>query len=250
MTKGTLTARTRLKPAKPVAAPEPAENEAAEAETPPETLAATPPAPAPAAKPRAPRKTAAARANATAPATTPATAPATGAATASAPPANKSGGNLQDLFLNTLRREKIPVTMFLVKGVKLQGIITWFDNFSILLRRDGQVQLVYKHAVSTIMPSQPIDVRPFGPGAEAARKQRQLQDIFLASVRESGVSVTMFLVNGVMLQGRIAAFDLFCTLLEREGFVQLAYKHAVSTIQPVGPVDLSGGLDGEEGEAP
>ncbi|MBC7159728.1 MAG: RNA chaperone Hfq [Porphyrobacter sp.] len=242
MTKGTLTARTRLKLAKPVAAPEPAENETAEAAPP----ATAPPAPAPAAKPRAPRKTATARANAT----PPAAAPAAGAATASAPPANKSGGNLQDLFLNTLRREKIPVTMFLVKGVKLQGIVTWFDNFSILLRRDGQVQLVYKHAISTIMPSQPIDARPFGPGPDAARKQRQLQDIFLASVRESGVPVTMFLVNGVMLQGRIAAFDLFCTLLEREGFVQLAYKHAVSTIQPVGPVDLSGGLDGEEGEAP
>ena len=64
--------------------------------------------------------------------------------------------NLQDQFLNHLRREKTPVTMFLVKGVKLQGIVTWFDNFSILLRRDGQSQLVYKHAISTVMPSQPI----------------------------------------------------------------------------------------------
>ncbi len=64
--------------------------------------------------------------------------------------------NLQDMFLNTLRRTKTPVTMFLVKGVKLQGIITWFDNFCVLLRRDGQSQLVYKHAISTIMPSQPI----------------------------------------------------------------------------------------------
>ncbi len=232
MTKGTLTARTRLKVAKPAA--EPAEAVADAPEQDRADIAAEAPA-APAPKPRAPRKTAAA------PATAPAPVPSG---------AKGGGGSLQDLFLNTLRREKIPVTMFLVKGVKLQGIITWFDNFSILLRRDGQVQLVYKHAISTIMPGQPIDARPFGPGAESARKQRQLQDIFLASVRESGVPVTMFLVNGVMLQGRIAAFDLFCTLLEREGFVQLAYKHAVSTIQPVGPVDLSGGLDGEEGEAP
>ena len=66
--------------------------------------------------------------------------------------------NLQDMFLNTLRRTKTPVTMFLVKGVKLQGIITWFDNFSVLLRRDGQAQLIYKHAISTIMPSQPVDM--------------------------------------------------------------------------------------------
>lgn len=159
----------------------------------------------------------------------------------------KHSGNLQDLFLNHLRREKTPVTMFLVKGVKLQGIVTWFDNFSILLRRDGQSQLVYKHAISTIMPSQPIDVAVFGEGGDANRKQRLLQDIFLSRVRDAKVQVTMFLVNGVMLQGRIAAFDLFCMLLEREGYVQLAYKHAVSTIQPASPVDLTTDIDEEEG---
>ncbi len=157
--------------------------------------------------------------------------------------------NLQDLFLNQLRREKTPVTMFLVKGVKLQGIVTWFDNFSILLRRDGQSQLVYKHAISTIMPGQPVDAEQFGPGGDGGKKQRLLQDIFLSRVRDAGVQVTMFLVNGVMLQGRIAAYDLFCMLLEREGFVQLAYKHAVSTIQPATPVDLTGDFDDEEDEA-
>lgn len=167
--------------------------------------------------------------------------------TESPQPGGKGGGNLQDLFLNHLRKEKMPVTMFLVKGVKLQGIVTWFDNFSILLRRDGQSQLVYKHAISTIMPSQPVDAAIFGPGGEANRKQRLLQDIFLTRVREAAVQVTMFLVNGVMLQGRIASFDLFCMLLEREGYVQLAYKHAVSTIQPASHVDLSGEFDDEEG---
>jgi host factor-I protein len=147
-------------------------------------------------------------------------------------------GNLQDAFLNILRKNKIPVTMFLVKGVKLQGIVTWFDNFSILLRRDGQSQLVYKHAISTIMPGQSLDAEQFAsqPGS---KKQKLLQDVFLNRVAEAHVQVTMFLVNGVMLQGRIAAYDLFCMLLERDGAVQLAYKHAVSTIQPAVPVDLS-----------
>jgi len=157
------------------------------------------------------------------------------------------GANLQDIFLNHLRREKMPVTMFLVKGVKLQGIVTWFDNFSILLRRDGQSQLVYKHAISTIMPSQPVDAGLFGGASENGRKQRLLQDVFLSRVRDAAVQVTMFLVNGVMLQGRIAAYDLFCMLLERDGFVQLAYKHAVSTIQPVAPVDLTADWD-DDGE--
>ena len=163
---------------------------------------------------------------------------------AAAPPPAK-GANLQDQFLNLLRKNKIPVTMFLVKGVKLQGIVTWFDNFSILLRRDGQSQLVYKHAISPIMPSQPLDARQFSSAVEGGKKTRLLQDVFLASTRAAGVQVTMFLVNGVMLQGQIAAYDLFCMLLEREGYVQLAYKHAVSTIQPLGPVDLTGDWDGE-----
>jgi|TARA_B100002052_G_C15697392_1_gene513498 host factor-I protein len=69
-----------------------------------------------------------------------------------------SQSNLQDTFLNSVRKSKNPVTLFLVNGVKLQGIITWFDNFSVLLRREGTVQLVYKHAISTIMPSLPIDL--------------------------------------------------------------------------------------------
>jgi host factor-I protein len=108
--------------------------------------------------------------------------------------------------------------------------------------------LVYKHAISTIMPSQPVDAAQFGSGAESNKKARLLQDVFLSSLRKEAVQVTMFLVNGVMLQGRVAAYDLFCMLLEREGYVQMAYKHAVSTIQPVTPVDLTGEWDGDEDE--
>lgn len=66
--------------------------------------------------------------------------------------------NLQDTFLNHVRKQKTPLTVFLVNGVKLQGVVTWFDNFCLLLRRDGHSQLVYKHAISTIMPSQPLQM--------------------------------------------------------------------------------------------
>ena len=66
--------------------------------------------------------------------------------------------NLQDTFLNQVRKQKTPLTIFLVNGVKLQGVITWFDNFCVLLRRDGLSQLVYKHAISTVMPSQPVQL--------------------------------------------------------------------------------------------
>ena len=72
--------------------------------------------------------------------------------------------NVQDVFLNTIRKNKVPVTVFLINGVKLQGIVTWFDNFSMLLRRDGHTQLVYKHAISTVMPSGPLQL--FDPEAD------------------------------------------------------------------------------------
>ena len=157
--------------------------------------------------------------------------------------ADKSN-NLQDIFLNHLRKSKTPVTMFLVKGVKLQGIITWFDNFSVLLRRDGQSQLVYKHAISTVMPSQPLNVSDVRKAfAEQERKSKLLQEVFLGAVQRAQDPVTMFLVNGVMLQGEIAAFDLFCMLLERDNMAQLVYKHAISTVQPSKPLDLSGESD-------
>lgn len=148
--------------------------------------------------------------------------------------------SLQDLFLNALRKSKTPVTLFLVKGVKLQGIVTWFDNFSVLLRRDGQSQLIYKHAISTIMPGAQVDVASIVEQlGDPGKKHPLLQEIFLNAVRKSDDPVTMFLVNGVMLQGHIAAFDLFCMLLQRDGTSQLVYKHAVSTIQPARALNLA-----------
>ena len=71
---------------------------------------------------------------------------------------NEKKQNLQDVFLNQIRKTKTPVTIFLVNGVKLQGVVTWFDNFCVLLKRDGAAQLVYKHAISTVMPSQPVQL--------------------------------------------------------------------------------------------
>lgn len=66
--------------------------------------------------------------------------------------------NVQDVFLNNIRKNKAQVTVFLINGVKLQGIVTWFDNFCVLLRRNDHVQLIYKHAISTIMPAGPIQL--------------------------------------------------------------------------------------------
>lgn len=72
--------------------------------------------------------------------------------------ASEKPGNLQDTFLNHVRKDKTPLTVFLINGVKLQGVITWFDNFCVLLRRDGHSQLVYKHAISTVMPGGPVQL--------------------------------------------------------------------------------------------
>src|SRR5271166_3481133 len=90
------------------------------------------------------------------------------------PVANEKTQNVQDVFLNHLRKNKTPVTVFLVNGVKLQGIITWFDNFSVLLRRDGHTQLVYKHAISTVMPGAPIQLFDAAKAEGAGAPAREL----------------------------------------------------------------------------
>ena len=156
--------------------------------------------------------------------------------------------SLQDHFLNSIRRAKLPVTIFLVKGVKLQGVITWFDNFSLLLRREGASQLVYKHSISTIMPSEPppefVPTQPSTDGGKAG-----LQDLFLAAASRDSERMTLFLVNGVMLQGSVTGFDQFSLILERGGQIQLVYKHAISTLQPGHSLNLDQGGDAEEGES-
>jgi len=81
---------------------------------------------------------------------------------------------------------------------------------------------------------------------QSVKKNKVLQDIFLSAVRETENPVTMFLVNGVMLQGQVAAYDLFCMLLERDSMVQLVYKHAISTVQPNEALNLSDFNDGQD----
>ena len=157
--------------------------------------------------------------------------------------------SLQDHFLNSVRRAKQPVTIFLVKGIKLQGVVTWFDSFSLLLRREGSSQLVYKHSISTIMPAETLpDFVAISPDSENAKAS--LQDQFLgASVRDKE-RMTLFLVNGVMLQGMVTGFDQFSLVLERGGQIQLVYKHSISTLQPGHPLHLGGETEAEgEGDA-
>ncbi|HYI42277.1 MAG TPA: RNA chaperone Hfq [Sphingomicrobium sp.] len=144
--------------------------------------------------------------------------------------------SLQDNFLNSARRGKVPLTVFLVKGVKLQGVVTWFDTFSLLLRREGRSQLVYKHAISTIVSSAHFHA----PEAAEEGGRKALQDVFLSAAAREQQEMVVFLVNGVMLQGVVAAHDQFSLLLVRGGQSQLVYKHAVSTLQPEEPLSLSG----------
>ena len=80
---------------------------------------------------------------------------------------------LQDVFLNQVRKERVPLTVFLMNGVKLQGVISWFDSFSILLKRDNAAQLVYKHAISTIMPSHPINLYEPDDDADDVKKEKK-----------------------------------------------------------------------------
>lgn len=74
--------------------------------------------------------------------------------------------NVQDVLLNALRKSKTPVTIYLANGVKLQGAITGFDNFSVVLRRGPQMQLIYKHAMATVVPAE--NIRLFEPEGGSA----------------------------------------------------------------------------------
>lgn len=155
--------------------------------------------------------------------------------------------SLQDHFLNAVRKAKSPATVFLVKGVKLQGVITWFDAFSLLLRRDSSSQLVYKHSISTIMPHRQLEEALAGFGGAKAHGKASLQDLFLTAAARENAAMTLYLVNGIMLQGHVSAFDQFSLLLERDGQVQLVYKHAISTLQPPHALDLGSG-EGDGGD--
>lgn len=64
--------------------------------------------------------------------------------------------NLQDTFLNYIRREKIPVTLFLMNGFQLRGIVRSFDSFTVLIEADGRQQMIYKHAISTVAPARAV----------------------------------------------------------------------------------------------
>ena len=145
--------------------------------------------------------------------------------------------SLQDNFLNECRKSRTPVTIFLMKGVKLSGFITWFDAFSLLLHRDGVAQLIYKHSVSTIMPANPIEL---AANVRPEVKHPALQDIFLSAAEREAAMMTLFLVNGVMLQGAVVDHDQFVLLLARAGQAQMVYKHAISTLQPSHALDLGG----------
>ncbi|MGH6658055.1 MAG: RNA chaperone Hfq [Sphingomicrobium sp.] len=152
---------------------------------------------------------------------------------------------LQDRFLNALRRARVPASIFLVKGVKLQGIIGAFDKFSVELRRGGGCQLIYKHSISTIAPSAwPADFTADAPEVEQGKAV--LQDAFLAAAHGTGARMSLFLVNGVMLEGLVAGFDQYCVVLERSGQVQMVYKHAISTLQPESPLEIRQAEHAEE----
>ena len=130
---------------------------------------------------------------------------------------------LQDQFLNAARRAGASVSLFLLKGVRLQGQISGFDAYSLTLKRGDTEQLVYKHAVSTILIAQARL-----PELIPAARRGDRQDDYLA--RRHGQDVSLYLVNGVSLKGRLVAHDMYCLLLSSEEGRQLVFKHALSTV--------------------
>lgn len=83
---------------------------------------------------------------------------------------NKSPINLQDTFLNQVRKENLPVTIYLVNGFQLKGLVRGFDNFTVVIEFEGKQQMVYKHAISTVMPIRPINLAAASAAAADDRR--------------------------------------------------------------------------------
>ncbi len=157
-------------------------------------------------------------------------------------PRSINSSAVQDAFLNAARKNLTHLSVFLLGGVKLQGVIGGFDRRSILLKRLGQPQtLVFKHSISSISGSDsfaPFDLSTLAP-PEPMRKSSIIQETFLHSATKEAVPLTIFLFNGIKLQGQDCAFDRNCILIERPDKTQtLVYKHAITTITVSAPLKL------------
>lgn len=133
--------------------------------------------------------------------------------------------DFQNNLLNHCRREGLSLSVYLLKGVRLQGVISGFDPFVLTLKRDGEEQLVYKHGVATISMRLPADALDLSAPAGGEGLQQNFLD------KAVGADVVAFLVNGVRLGGRLVAHDRFTLLLEGpNATTQLVYKHALSSV--------------------
>jgi host factor-I protein len=138
---------------------------------------------------------------------------------------------LQGPFLNVLRRDHVPVAIYLMNGIKLQGVVESFDQYSLVLKNAAR-QLVYKHAISTIVPGKEFTL-PDLKEEEGAAEDDDTQQIFLDLLKTDKRPVSIYLVNGIKLSGTVFASDTYVVLLEGDRApIQMVYKHAISTIVP------------------
>lgn len=134
--------------------------------------------------------------------------------------------DIQNFLLNQCRRDAVSASVYLLKGVRLQGVISGFDNFVLTLRREGAEQLVYKHGIATFAAR--IDLTSL-PEPDASGAGDDIQAAILERFRNAEVDA--FLVNGVRLTGRLIAYDRFIVLIEGpNGAAQMIYKHALSSL--------------------
>lgn len=156
---------------------------------------------------------------------------------------NKKTG-LQEQFLGYLRKKMITVTIFLVNGVRLEGELVASTIYVICIRRGGQLQLIFKQAIATFCPKKTVNLHHVSQMAQEDPSMTEntpgLQEIFLNYLRKNLIEITLFLVNGIKLQGRVKSFDTYCLVLERPEAAnerpdqaQLIYKHSIATLFPM-----------------
>lgn len=136
--------------------------------------------------------------------------------------------NLQDRLYAALKEDRIKTKVFLTNGFQMDGIIKEVDNFTILVLKDGQERMIYKHAISTIEPTKKID----NTTNRRQSSNTNLQERLYTSLKEGEIKAKIYLTNGFQLDGIIKDFDNFTILILKDGREDMIYKHAISTIEP------------------
>lgn len=144
--------------------------------------------------------------------------------------------NLQDTLLYAVMKERVQITVFFSNGFQFKGIVKSFDNYTILLVKDGKEKLIFKSAITTISPQRPVDIQKYLD--KNVKTNTNLQDKLLNAVLSKGTQLQVFFAKGFQFKGNVESFDTYTILIRDKKNSRLIYKSSISTLEPLDPLNL------------